>query len=53
MYGFPTLLNDLENRFSIIQRKSLVLQPPRITNEDDVRNFIRGVFDGERSGFNL
>ncbi len=41
------IINDLQNIFSITERKSLTLQSPNIYKEDQIRAFIRGYFDGD------
>jgi hypothetical protein len=38
---------DLQNNFNITERKTFCLQPPNIYNEEYIRSFIRGVFDGD------
>ncbi len=45
--GYNNIINDLKDNFSIVQKKSLILQPPKIYNEDYIRSFIRGYFDGD------
>ncbi len=45
--GYQKIIDDLENIFSITERKSLTLQPPKIYTENDIRAFIRGYFDGD------
>lgn len=47
LYGVQYILDDLKNIFSITERKSLTLQPPKIYIEDYIRAFIRGYFDGD------
>lgn len=41
------LANDLKRNFNIIPRKSLILEPPNIQHENEIRAFIRGYFDGD------
>lgn len=38
---------DLFNNFNITPKKSLTLQPPKLKNEEQERNFIRGYSDGD------
>lgn len=49
LYGFPQLLSDLREVFSITARKSRTLQPPNLYHENYIRSFIRGYFDGDGS----
>jgi uncharacterized protein (DUF433 family) len=41
------ILTDLRNNFSIVQNKVKILQPPNITDENNIRSFIRGYIDGD------
>jgi len=47
LHNEEEIINDLQNIFSITERKSLTLQPPNIYKEDQIRAFIRGYFDGD------
>jgi hypothetical protein len=49
IYGIPTVLSDLEENFSVIERKSLIIEPPNIYDEKMIRHFVRGYFDGDGS----
>jgi len=49
IYGIPKILKDLKTIFSITERKSLTLQPPHICDENYIRAFIRGYYDGDGS----
>jgi len=49
--GAIEMLDDLKRHFSIIERKSLILEPPKIHDEDYIRAFIRGYMDGDGSIF--
>lgn len=48
-FNTPTMVNDLSVNFNIVPRKSLILQPPNITNEDHIKAFIVGLIDGDGS----
>jgi hypothetical protein len=43
------LVNDLKANFSFIQRKSLILKPPKIYDTDLIDSFIIGFIDGDGS----
>lgn len=44
------ICDDLQRNFGIVQRKSLILEPPSfLTNMDMVRAFIKGYIDGDGS----
>lgn len=45
------IVKDLNKIYNLSQRKSLTLRPPNIKNQDIVRSFIRGYFDGDGSIF--
>ena len=49
LYGIPRVLDDLKSVFNITQRKSMTLQSPHISDEDHIRSYIRGYFDGDGS----
>ncbi len=38
---------DLKQYFNIVPAKSLILEPPSLIKEDDIRHFIRGNMDGD------
>lgn len=42
-----SIINDLKNNFNIIPNKSLILQPPKLINDNLARHYIRGYFDGD------
>jgi len=41
------IICDLKNNFNIIPRKSRILNPPGLIGENNIRNYIRGYFDGD------
>lgn len=41
------VIEDLENIFSIVPNKSLILLPPNILKEDLIKAYIMGYFDGD------
>jgi len=40
---------DLERHYNIVPRKSLILEPPSITDERSIWAYVRGYFDGDGS----
>ncbi len=48
-FNSPQMVNDLDKSFNIIPRKSLVLLPPNITDENQIKAFIVGLIDGDGS----
>lgn len=45
--GSKELANDLLNNFNITPKKSLILEPPNLINNELIRHFIRGYLDGD------
>lgn len=46
-FSSKQIINSLKENFNIIPVKSLILQPPNINNEELIKHFIRGYFDGD------
>lgn len=41
------IMKDLKDNFNIVEKKSLVLEPPSLIDEFFIKDFIRGYFDGD------
>jgi len=41
------LIPDLEKHFNIVPKKSLILKPPNLKNEELIKSFIKGYIDGD------
>lgn len=49
VYGCGQWLDDLYNYFNIVQAKSLILEPPNITETEHIISFLAGYIDGDGS----
>jgi hypothetical protein len=49
VYGCRQWLADLEQYFNIVQAKSLILQPPNLTETNHILSFLAGYIDGDGS----
>jgi predicted DNA-binding protein YlxM (UPF0122 family) len=41
------IAQDLKENFNIVPNKSLILEAPNLNNDENIRHFIRGYFDGD------
>lgn len=46
-FNSKDMVRDLSDNFNIIPKKSLILEPPNIKNQQHIANFIRGYIDGD------
>lgn len=47
IWGVESWFGPLENWFSVVPRKSLILKAPNLRNVDNVKAYIRGYIDGD------
>ena len=47
IYSAKQIISDLNSNFNITPQKSLILQPPNLTNKDEILSYIIGYIDGD------
>lgn len=53
IYNVPEWKQVLKDKFNIVEKKSLILQPPHIVEFDKIMAFIKGYIDGDGSIYDL